>query len=326
MITWLARLHPFRTRESRRLAVLFAVVYFAQGMWDLPTQTLTLTLKEAGLSAGQVADFTLMGTVPWLLKPLYGLLSDLVPLFGRRRTSYVIVMSGLASAAGLAVATAGHHTYWRLALGVAAMGLGLAFADVMIDALMVERGRALGVTGAFQSVQWASIYAAVVLVGLVGGHLAERRDLHTAFALAAAFPLVTCALTAAFVREARAPADRQAVRRTAAAIREAARDRELWIVAGFVFFVTFSPSFGPAFLYYQTDVLHFSQRFIGGLGAVSGVGYVLGAVVYAPLSRRVPLARLVAWTIGLTAAANLAYLLYRTPAAAVAIDLAYGVA
>ena len=37
------------------------------------------------------------------------------------------------------------------------MGFGLAFTDVLTDALMVENGRGLGLTGAFQSVQWAAI-------------------------------------------------------------------------------------------------------------------------------------------------------------------------
>src|SRR5207244_12689909 len=37
------------------------------------------------------------------------------------------------------------------------MALGLAFTDVLVDAMMVENGRPRGLTGAFQSVQWACI-------------------------------------------------------------------------------------------------------------------------------------------------------------------------
>ena len=60
MLDRLHRLHPFQTPETRRLATLFAVVYFAQGMWSLPVQTLTLVLKERGLSSSAVADFFLI--------------------------------------------------------------------------------------------------------------------------------------------------------------------------------------------------------------------------------------------------------------------------
>ena len=84
MLALIRRLNPFKTPDARRLALLFGVVYFAQGMWYLPNQTITIVLKERGLSAGQVADFFLITIIPWLIKPVYGLLSDFVPLFGRR--------------------------------------------------------------------------------------------------------------------------------------------------------------------------------------------------------------------------------------------------
>jgi hypothetical protein len=64
MIDRLRRLHPFQTPDAQRLAILFAVVYFAQGMWSLPNQTLTITLKERGLSAGQVATFFSFSIIP----------------------------------------------------------------------------------------------------------------------------------------------------------------------------------------------------------------------------------------------------------------------
>src|SRR5215468_1389901 len=104
MLARLKTLHPFQTPDAQRLAVLFAIVYFAQGMWYLPNQTITIVLKERGLSAGQVADFFLITIIPWLIKPVYGLLSDFVPLFGRRRLSYFLITSSLAAIAGLILA------------------------------------------------------------------------------------------------------------------------------------------------------------------------------------------------------------------------------
>src|SRR5438132_6354380 len=105
MLGWVARLNPFKTPDTQRLAVLFGIVYFAQGMWYLPNQAITIVLKDRGLTAGQVADFFLITTIPWLIKPAYGLLSDFVPLFGRRRLSYFLLTSGLAALAGLILAS-----------------------------------------------------------------------------------------------------------------------------------------------------------------------------------------------------------------------------
>ncbi len=320
----LRRLHPFQTPDTQRLAILFAVVYFAQGMWSLPNQTLIITLKERGLSAGQVATFFTFSIIPWLIKPAYGLLSDFVPLFGQRRRSYLLLTSALAAGAGLAMGLAVPHSYWWLAGLFTVMGLGLAFTDVLVDALMVENGKPRGLTGAFQAVQWGAIYTASVLVGELGGFLAERRSLSAAFILAALFPLISFGMTLFVVHDPPARADREAFRQTMAAIRAALGERDLWIVAGFIFFWTFSPSFGPALLYYQTDVLTFSQQFIGHLGALGSIAAVGGAFIYAPLSRRVPLKRLINFSIGVGVAGTLAYLLYRGTWSAIVIDTVFG--
>ena len=347
MFAWLERLNPFKTPDAQRLALLFGVVYFAQGMWSLPAQTITIVLKDRGLGPGQIADFFLISTIPWLVKPAYGLLSDFVPLFGRRRKSYFLLTCGLAAtaggilASGLLISHGSIQTYgftlslfgrpyplsFTLVAGVGlftVMALGLAFTDVLTDAMMVENGRPRGLTGAFQSVQWACITVALVLVGVAGGWLAERRALPLAFGLAAGFPLVSIAMAAAFVREPRARADRAALRATWAAIRAALGTREVWVVAGFIFFWTFSPSFGPAFLFYQTDTLGFSQQFIGLLGSLGAAAGVAGAAIYAPVSRRVPLRRLINWSIGAAVVGTLAYLVYRDRASAIAIDTVFG--
>jgi MFS family permease len=344
MFEWARRLNPFKTREARRLAFLFGVVYFAQGMWYLPNQTITILLKDRGLTAGQVADFFLISTIPWLIKPLYGLLSDFVPLFGRRRQSYFILTSGLAGFASLVLASGASIaegpietvTFALPVVGtmrftlIAGVGLftlmafGLAFTDVLTDAMMVEHGRPRGLTGAFQSVQWACITVASVLVGLLGGYLAEYRSLQTAFLLAAAFPVVSLLMGVFLVREPPSRFDAAAIRATSRAIREALAHRDMWVVAGFILFWTFSPSFGPAFLYYQTDALKFSQQFIGVLGSLAAIAGVVGAAIYAPLSRRLPLKSLINGSIGAGVVATLAYLVYRGTASALLIDITFG--
>ena len=324
MLEAIRRLHPFTTPEAQRLAALFAIVYFAQGMWYLPNQTITVVLKDAGLGAGLVANFFAVSTVPWLIKPVYGLLSDFVPLFGRRRLSYLVLTSSVAAVAGFIVGVSGTHDYWALLVLFTAMGLGLAFTDVLADALMVENGRRLNVTGAFQSVQWAAIYTAAILVGIVGGWLAHRRHLSGAFLLAACFPVLTLVSASLVVREPRERRDGAALRARLRDVRAALGARDIWLVAGFIFLFMFSPSFGPGFLFYQTDRLGFSQQFIGTLGALQSVGSVVGAVTYAPISRRWPLRRRVNVTIGLSALWMLVYLLYRGPWSAIVIDFVYG--
>ena len=319
-----SHLFPFYSPDTRRLAALFAIVYFAQGMWYLPNQTLIIVFKDRGLSPSAVANFFLITTIPWMIKPVYGLVSDLVPIFGRRRKSYFVLTTVVSAAGGAWLAIFSEHKFWGLAIFFTAMGLGLAFSDVLTDALMVEEGRPHGLTGAFQAVQWASITASSILVGALGGYLAEGRELRLAFAIAACFPVVSLIMVFVFIREPRRPFDRAAFAETAAAIRAALSHRDVWTVAGFIFFFMFSPSFGPAFLYYQTDELGFNQQFIGYLSALNSAASVLGAIAYAPLARRVPLRSLLNWSIGVGVAGTLSYLAYQGRTSAVLIDTFFG--
>jgi predicted MFS family arabinose efflux permease len=318
------REHPFQSPEARRLALLFGIVYFAQGMIYLPDQVVSIVFKERGLTAGQLAAFTWITTIPWFIKPVYGLLSDFVPLFGTRRRSYFLLMSGLAAASALALSLMPGASYAWLATMITLLWLGVGFTDVLTDALMVENGKRVGLTGAFQSVQWGALSAASILVGVGGGYLAERRAFAAAFAVVACFPIVSFLMALLVVREAPARPSLEGFGETWAAVRGALGRRELWAVAGFTFFWAFSPSFGPAFFYYETDVLGFSQTFIGVLSSLGAAASIVGAWAYARLSRRYSLKRLIVWSIGAGVLGTLAYLVYRGPVSGIAITVVFG--
>lgn len=316
--------HPFQSPDARRLALLFAIVYFAQGMIYLPEQVVAIVFKERGLTAGQLAAFTWITTIPWFIKPVYGLLSDFVPLFGSRRRSYFLIMSGGAALAAVSVSLMPGVSYALLATMITLLWLGVGFTDVITDALMVENGKRVGLTGAFQSVQWGALGAASILVGVGGGYLAERRAFAAAFALVACFPVVSFLMAVFVVREPPARPNLEGFGETWSAVRQALGRRDLWAVAGFTFFWAFSPSFGPAFFYYQTDVLGFSQTFIGVLSSLGAAASIAGAWAYARLSRTFSLKRLIVWAIGGGALGMLAYLVYRGPASAVGITVVFG--
>ena len=103
-----------------------------------------------------------------------------------------------------------------------------------------------------------------------------------AFALVACFPAISFLMALLVVREAPARPTREGFGETAGAVREALRRRDLWVVAGFIFFWTFSPSFGPAFFYYETDVLGFSQSSSACSRRWGPPRGVAGAWAYAP--------------------------------------------
>jgi MFS family permease len=325
VIDRLHRLHPFQSPDARRLAVLFAVVYFSQGMYYVSSQPVTFTLKEKlGLSAAQVGTFGWITLFPWIIKPAYGLLSDSVPLFGRRRKSYFLITCTIATVGGLALAMQETPHYWSLALLILLMSFGIAFNDVLTDAMMVENGKPLGLTGTFQAVQWGALNAATILVGLIGGYFAQRGNLQGAFLVASIFPCMAGVMGAIFIHEPPAKARREEVREAWEGIRKAIGDRTMWVVAGFIFFWTFSPSIGIPLYYFQTDKLKFSQQFIGMLSSLAAGASIVGAAFYAPLSRRVSLHRIIVVSIGLGVVGTLVYLLYDGAISAIIIDTTFG--
>jgi predicted MFS family arabinose efflux permease len=318
------REHPFQSPEARRLALLFAIVYFAQGMIYLPDQVVAIVFKERGLTAGQLATITRSITNHWIIMPLYGLLSDFVPIFGTRRRSYFLIMSGVAALAAVAVSLMPGASYAQLATLITLLWLGVGFTDVLTDALMVENGQRVGLTGAFQSVQWGALSAASILVGVGGGYLAEHRAFAAAFALVACFPIVSFLMALLVVREPPARPTLEGFGETRSAVRQALGRRDLWAVAGFTFFWAFSPSFGAAFFYYETDVLGFSQTFIGVLSSLGAAASIAGAWAYARLSQQYSLRRLIVWSIGAGVLGTLAYLVYRGPVSGVIITVVFG--
>lgn len=296
----------------RRLAPFFAAIYFVQGVAEpgagLGSQPLLYLLKD-GLRLGAADTATFMATVAvaWTIKPLYGLISDFFPLFGYRRKSYLLCATGLAALSWLALGLLPVHAYWPTLAILMFCGLGLAFSDVLCDAVMVEAGKALGMTGRFQSVQWAAINTASILAGVGGGWLAQHVSAQTAFLCIAAFPALSFVTTVLTLRDRRARFDGEALRATARAIRSAMGTRPLWLAAGFIFLWNFSPSFGVPLQYYMIDGLRFSKMSLGTLLSLGSAGSIAGAFLFGRYFRHMPLRRLLNLSVGLGVASTLAY-------------------
>src|SRR5437870_11316357 len=107
------------------------------------------------------------------------------------------------------------------------MAFGVAFTDVLTHAMMVESGKPLGLTGAFQSVQWAGISVATILVGLAGGYFAHRRNLQGAVLAAALFPVVALVMAGVFVNQVRTKSGRGELRERLHGFRTAMGDRTM---------------------------------------------------------------------------------------------------
>src|SRR4028119_2221332 len=70
-------------------------VYVVQGVLGLARLAISFFLKdELALSPAQVSALMGIAALPWVIKPLFGFISDGLPIFGYRRRPYLI-LSGL---------------------------------------------------------------------------------------------------------------------------------------------------------------------------------------------------------------------------------------
>jgi MFS family permease len=315
----------------RRLMIYFGLAYFAEGIGQagaLINQPLMYYLKSLGFTTDQVAGFLAVLTVPWIIKPVYGLISDFIPLFGYRRKSYLFLMNGVAAAGFLWLTglTAPNMIVWALLL----CALGIASSDVLIDALMVENGQKTGLIKQFQSQQWLWFNIAAVISGLVGGWLTQRlipeSALHTAAFVIACAPAAVALATIFLIHEEKSALDLRGLRSTTRGLLASLKSRTLWIVAGFLAFWNFTPSFGTPLFYHMTDHLKFEQEFIGQLTAIASGGAVIGAFVYGRyLAGRYSTKSLVYLSIMLSAGTTLAYLLLVGKVSAVVLYFTTGI-
>ena len=88
----------------------FAALYFVQSVGDPTSGThrpaRPLFAQELGESPAALGALMALLAVPWTIKPVFGLLSDFVPLFGSRRRSYLLLANWRG---GSELASAGIH-------------------------------------------------------------------------------------------------------------------------------------------------------------------------------------------------------------------------
>jgi MFS family permease len=301
------------------LSLVFAAVYFfsLNGLGSLPNLSINFLLKDKiGLDAAGLAYFQALTLAAWVIKPLYGLISDCLPIFGSRRKSYLLLTSLIAATVWLFLGLTGAFTAGNLLAAISIAYMAYAFQDVVADGLMVEVGKPLNLTGQFQSVQWAAVYVAMIIAAFWGGHLSDLTKsgalpFQTVFIITAVFPALTLVAAAFFIRE---PPRAAPAKDSGLGLREALRHKDIWILSVFIFFWNFSPSFGAPFFYYCVDTLHFSGTFLGTLQALSSFGALLGCVLYGTLIVKIPLRKFLIFSVFAGVAVILFHYLYFLPA------------
>jgi MFS family permease len=315
---------------TRRLMMFFALVYLVEGTGQISgliAQPLTYYLKQVhSWSASDVTAFLAIFDFPWIIKPIYGVFSDLLPVFGYRRKSYLIGANVVAAAAYLwcTQLTAPSQLVWALQL----TAYGMAISSTVCGAVLVENGQRLKESGRFVNQQWLWFNAAAMASAIAGGQLVQwlppTSALHAAAAIVAAAPLAVLLGTLVLIPEEKARIDGPALRETIGGLVAALKKRELWIVGLFLFLYYFSPGLATPLYYTMTDSLKFAQGYIGILGSIAAAGWIVGALLYPRLFEGMSSKRLLNLSIALGTVTTAAYLLLFNEATAAILSFCSG--
>lgn len=296
-----------------------ALVYFNQGIGSLTSQPLFFYLKETlHLSTSSIQYLTSLITIPWIIKPLYGWLSDTYPLGGYHRKSYMILSGLLGVCTALFIGIVPALPLLALYALLVLDAMGGAMKDVAVDGIMVEEGRRHGITGKIQSIQWGSLTFATVITGVAGGWIAEHFDYHLSFKLVALVPAMVAGL-ALFYKEP--PSSR---REASVSMKEVLKNKRLLLSMLFLFLFWFSPSFGVPVLVKMRDDLHFSKFAMGLISTLGSACSILGAVWYWKTSRTLDLKKWLMISVVVSGISTFAYL-YLTAASVVVYAILFGI-
>src|ERR1700744_4000473 len=170
------------------LLLFFALVYVVEGLGQiggLIAQPLNNYLKASqGWTPVQITGFITLFNLPWIIKPVYGLISDFVPLFGYRRKSYLLLVNVAAILGFIWVTRLTAPGDLLIPLMVTAYAM--AISSTLCGAVLVENGQRLHESGTFVNQQWLWFNIAAMAAAILGGELVQHLEPATALHSAAA--------------------------------------------------------------------------------------------------------------------------------------------
>jgi MFS family permease len=312
--------------------LFFGLVYVVEGIGQtggLIAQPLNYYLKQIfGWTPVQVSAYLTILNLPWIIKPVYGIVSDFLPLFGYRRKAYLVLANAAAAVAfgWVTQITQPGQLIFVLLLTAYAM----AISSTLCGAILVENGQRLGASDAFVNQQWLWFNIAALASGFIGGQLVERLSpaaaLHAAAAIIAVAPLAVVSTGWFLINEPKRRIDLPEMKRTFASLLIAFTLREIWFVGAFLFLYYLSPGLGTPLYYHMTDELKFSQEYIGILGSISSAGWIVGALLYRRFLKGITAKTLLNLSILFGTLTTAAFLLLWNEAAAAVINFFSGFA
>ena len=304
-------------------AELFGIltVYFVQGILGLARLAVSFFLKDdLGLTPAEVAALTGITAIPWIIKPLFGFMSDGLPIFGYRRRPYLILSGLLGSASWLALATLVNNAM-TATLIILITSLSVAISDVIVDSLIVERAReeSLSQSGSLQSLSWGASALGGLLTAYFSGLLLQHLTSSQVFEITATFPLIVSAV-AWLITEKKVSQDGgkdggtkiSPVNKQIKQLWGAVKQKQVWLPIAFLFVWQATPTADSAFFFFSTNELGFEPEFLGRVRLVTSFASLVGIFLFQRYLKTIPFRQILGWCTVIAAVLGMTTLLLVT--------------
>jgi len=278
--------------------VAILLIYFVQGALGLARLATTFFLKdELHLAPAEQAAIAGILALPWMLKPVYGFVSDGFPILGSKRRSYIFLSGILGAASYFALSQPALVSTAKAAIIVCMLSsLSVAVSDVVADSIVVEKARKAGsqaVSGTLQSFCWGSSSFGSIISAYYSGHLLELMTTRQVFGITAVLPLLVCFSSLLVQEETQIKTSIKAQVKT---LWTAIKEQKVWLPALFVFLWQGTPTCDTAFFYFLNNELHISPEFFGKLRLVGAIASLSGVWIFQKFLKELPITKLLAWS------------------------------
>ncbi|GAA0158798.1 transporter [Lithospermum erythrorhizon] len=254
--------------------------------------------SEAQIYMGVIA-------IPWIIKPFWGLLTDIVPIVGYRRRPYFI-LAGLIGVTSMLVLSLQNNVQLALALLLLMAGsAGAAVGDVTIDACVTENSIAHPtLAGDMQSLCGVSSSVGQLLGYIMSGFLVHHIGPKGVFGVMSIASCLVITVGLMLREDLTRNLDYRRVNQkfldAGKATWMALKCPDVWRPCLYIFLsLAVSLHIHEGMFYWYTDAKSgpsFSQELVGSISSVGAIGSLCGVLLYQNIFKKYPFRNVLFWT------------------------------
>jgi len=299
--------------EFRRFLVGALSIYFFVGITVFTSLSVTFFMKDVlKLPPDTAQTISAFGDLPWMVKPVFGAISDFLPIGGLRRRPYLVVGALLCAIGYLSIARVVHTVFGILVCLITA-NAGIVFSDVIADSLVVERiGSGSRHHSSLQSWGWGARTIGNILASYSGGFILDYVSPQTVFGIGFTFPVLLL-FASSVIQEEPVQHQKHAHRDVAHVystsepssnkvlvlvkrVFHALKEPRVWRAALFIFLVNATPSCDTPMLFFFVNVLKMPSEAFGTRDLLTSIASLFGIFAFQKYLRHVCLRKILLWT------------------------------